>query len=96
MRDKKYYSINETTKILNIQAHQLRYLEKTIHNFTVNKVMGRRHYTKSDIELLKSRIKTKANSFSPNFKTSLDVTEIDNLIIKFRNVYLNLKSALVK
>lgn len=53
MQNKKYYSISEVTKLLNIHSHQLRYLERLLPNLTIHKIRNRRYYTRQDIEYLK-------------------------------------------
>jgi RPE1 domain-containing protein len=59
MQDKKYYSIGEVTKILNIHSHQLRYLESILPNISIHKIRNRRYYTSQDIEYLKTQMITK-------------------------------------
>jgi DNA-binding transcriptional MerR regulator len=49
---KKYYSISEVSKIFDIHAHQLRYLEKAVPNFEVHRIRGRRYYTRDNIEMM--------------------------------------------
>lgn len=54
MNNKKYYSINEVSKILNITHNQLRYLEKILSDITVYKIRNRKYYTANDIKNFKS------------------------------------------
>lgn len=90
---KKYYSISEISKILQIPTHQLRYLEKTTPKFVVSKIKGRRYYTTENIEFIKSRfiIPTQLSLISMPEQSKCDnnlkLTEkIDNLIIKFNSI----------
>ncbi|MFP3017812.1 MAG: MerR family transcriptional regulator [Candidatus Tisiphia sp.] len=59
MQNKKYYSIGEVTKLLNIHSHQLRYLERLLPNLTIHKIRNRRYYTRQDIEYLRAHMTTK-------------------------------------
>lgn len=54
--DKKYFSISEVSKILDIPPHRLKYLEQTKAGFEVIHIKGRRYYTANDIELLRERL----------------------------------------
>lgn len=54
MKDKKYYSVSEVSKILNINHNQLRYLEKILPNITIYKIRKRRYYTANNIKNFKS------------------------------------------
>ena len=55
MKSKKYYTISEVTKILNIAASQLRYLEKTSSILKIIQLKGRRYYTIQNINFIKSQ-----------------------------------------
>lgn len=54
MASKKYYSIGEVTAILKVHDYQLRYLEKILPNFIVQKIRDRRYYTSNNIEALRA------------------------------------------
>ncbi len=83
--NKKYSSIGEVIKLLNIQAYQLRYLESTLPELTVYKIRNRRYYTNNDIEYLRNHLaKSKGNNVRPiNLPAINQVQRIDQLINKF-------------
>lgn len=85
---KKYYTIKEVTKILNIFPHQLRYVEKIIARFVVKTVKGRRYYTNQNIEDLRKYYK-KTNETMDN---SEFIERIDDLINNFQTLAIKLKS----
>ena len=85
--NKKYSSIGEVIKLLNIQAHQLRYLESILPELTVYKIRNRRYYTNHDIEYLRNHLaKGKNNKEQPLItkSTTNRVHRIDQLINKLR------------
>ena len=48
--DKKYFSMGETSNLLGVKDHILRYWEKAFKNyFTVKRISNRRMYQKSDL-----------------------------------------------
>lgn len=84
--NKKYSSIGEVIKLLNIQAHQLRYLENTLPNLAVHKIRNRRYYTDHDIAYLRSHLaESKSNKEQPIVTKSITnrMHKIDQLINKF-------------
>jgi len=95
MKSKKYYTISEVTQILNVQASQLRYLEKALSTLKVIQVKGRRYYTNENIKIIQSKLsKIKINntskapttiSFNNNTQQSV-LMQIDKLIDKFNNL----------
>jgi DNA-binding transcriptional MerR regulator len=85
--NKKYSSIGEVIKLLNIQAYQLRYLESTLPELTVYKIRNRRYYTNNEIEYLRNHLaKNKNDKEQPIItkSTTNQVQRIDQLINKFR------------
>ena len=85
--NKKYSSIGEVIKLLNIQAHQLRYLENILPELAVHKIRNRRYYTNHDIEYLRNHLaKNKNNKEQPIItkSTTNRVHRLDQLINKFR------------
>ena len=94
MKNKKYYTISEVTKLLNIPASQLRYLEKSLSALKVIQVKGRRYYTSENIDLIKAKLgKTepvKNIDIKPlELSASNDqmiLKQINQLIDKFNNV----------
>lgn len=97
MQDKKYYSIGEVTKLLNIHPHQLRYLERMLPNLSIHKIRNRRHYTSQDIEYLKTHMTTK--SVSIELEPPLDlldnqINKIDCLIKNFCDLSLTIQQIL--
>lgn len=99
MKDKKYYTISEVTKILKVAASQLRYLEKTSHVLKIIQLKGRRYYTSENINFIKSQF-TKTEIVQ-NLKTeSVTLTygsdqkilqQINKLINKFENTLNNIE-----
>lgn len=89
--NKKYSSIGEVMKILNIQAHQLRYMESILPGLFVRKIRNRRYYTNSDIEYLRNHLAksqdSKKNSTKTPSTTNL-IKRINHLIHKFRGLSL--------
>ncbi len=53
LASKKYFSISEVSEITGLQAHRLRYLEKSATGMDVFQIRGRRYYTAANIELIK-------------------------------------------
>ncbi|WP_341756161.1 MULTISPECIES: MerR family transcriptional regulator [unclassified Candidatus Tisiphia] len=99
MQDKKYYSIGEVTKLLNIHSYQLRYLERMLPNLTIHKIRNRRYYTSQDIEYLKTHMTTK--SVPIELEQPLDlldnqVNKIDCLIKNFYDLSLTIQQILSK
>lgn len=82
---KKYSSIGEVIKLLNIQAHQLRYLESILPELAVHKIRNRRYYTNHDIEYLRNHLaKSKSNKDQPITLSMINrIQRIDQLINKF-------------
>ena len=89
LQHKKYYSIGEVMAILQIPAHQLRYLEKALPNFTVTKIKGRRYYTQQNIELIKTRVKEHSHNLF-DFNYNAIINQIDILINKFEQLSSNI------
>lgn len=99
MNDKKYYTISEVTKILNVAASQLRYLEKTSSILKIIQLKGRRYYTVQNINFIKSQFNK--TEIIQNLKTE-SVTliydndqkilqQINELINKFENTLNNIE-----
>lgn len=99
MKNKKYYTISEVTKILNMPASQLRYLEKTLSSLKVIQVKGRRYYTNENINLIKAKSnKTEAarnvNTIHIELLADNDqmiLKQIGQLITKFDNALNSIK-----
>ncbi|MCC8416352.1 MAG: MerR family transcriptional regulator [Rickettsia endosymbiont of Gnoriste bilineata] len=94
MQDKKYYSISEVTKLLNLHSHQLRYLERMLPNLAIHKIRNRRYYTSQDIEYLKTQMTTKSVSIeleSPLELLGNQINKIDCLIKNFYELSLTIQ-----
>lgn len=90
---KKYYSISEVSKIFNIHAHQLRYIEKIAPDFSVYKVRGRRYYTVDDIEFIKKFIPGfEGVDISKMQKHYYIIKQIDQLMQKFKRTYTKIQA----
>jgi DNA-binding transcriptional MerR regulator len=76
---KKYFSIMEVSKITGLLQHRLRYIEKTDPNLDVNKIRGRRYYTKENIDYI-NNIYSTTTIFNFNLEY---IKRIDQLILKF-------------
>jgi DNA-binding transcriptional MerR regulator len=50
--NKKYYTINEVSNLVNVSQASLRYFEKISPKFKICKIRGRRYYTEQDIQNL--------------------------------------------
>lgn len=55
----KYFNIAEVSELLKISKANLRYLETTIKKVRIKKIRGRRYYTESNIEQLKTKLEEK-------------------------------------
>ncbi|MDR0296545.1 MAG: MerR family transcriptional regulator [Rickettsia sp.] len=97
MQDKKYYSIGEVTKLLNIHPHQLRYLECVSPNLSIHKIRNRRYYTSQDIEYLKLYMANKNVSIELEHSVNLldnQINKIDCLIKNFYDLSLTIQQIL--
>lgn len=50
MIERKYYSINEVSKMTGLSVSKLRYAERIIPGFNVHKIRSRRYYTKKNLD----------------------------------------------
>ncbi len=50
--ERKYYSINEVSKMTGLSISKLRYAERIIPGFNIHKIRSRRYYTKKNLEHL--------------------------------------------
>ncbi|WP_425360046.1 MerR family transcriptional regulator [Candidatus Tisiphia endosymbiont of Ceraclea dissimilis] len=99
MQDKKYYSISEVTKLLNIHSHQLRYLERMLPNLAIHKIRNRRYYTSQDIEYLKTHMANKIVPLELEQPADLldnQINKIDYLIKNFYDLSLTIQQILSK
>jgi MerR HTH family regulatory protein len=99
MQDKKYYSISEVTKLLNIHSHQLRYLERMLPNLAIHKIRNRRYYTSQDIEYLKTHMANKSVPLELEQPVDLldnQINKIDYLIKNFYDLSLTIQQILSK
>ncbi|WP_250311996.1 MerR family transcriptional regulator [Rickettsia endosymbiont of Oedothorax gibbosus] len=99
MQDKKYYSISEVTKLLNIHSHQLRYLERMLPNLAIHKIRNRRYYTSQDIEYLKIHMANKSVPLELEQPADLldnQINKIDYLIKNFYDLSLTIQQILSK
>ncbi|WP_425363344.1 MerR family transcriptional regulator [Candidatus Tisiphia endosymbiont of Hybos culiciformis] len=97
MQDKKYYSIGEVTKLLNIHSHQLRYLECMLPNLSIHKIRNRRYYTSQDIEYLKTYMANKSTPVELEQPVNLldnQINKIDGLIKNFYDLSLTIQKIL--
>jgi len=90
VKSKKYYTISEVAKVLNVLASRLRYFEKSIPKFAISKVKGRRYYTLADIEIIKQELAKSKKQLIDYSKgkmqgsnSSSTISKIDSLIDKF-------------
>ena len=99
MKDKKYYTISEVTKILKVAASQLRYLEKTSRVLKIIQLKGRRYYTSQNISFIRSQL-TKTEIVRNLKTTPITLTydsdqkilqQINKLINKFENALNNIE-----
>lgn len=51
--ERKYYSINEVSKMTGLSLSKLRYAERLIPGLNIHKIRSRRYYTKKNLEQLK-------------------------------------------
>jgi len=99
MQDKKYYSVGEVTKILNIHSHQVRYLELVVPNLVIHKIRNRRHYTNDNIKNLRDYIIAK--NIIKSEKTIVaklsdsQINRINCLIQNFRILSINIQKIIV-
>ena len=85
---KKYFSISEVAKITNLPLHKLRYIEKIDDQVIINKIRGRRYYSKKTIEYINKRYsdKIEIKSGSKNWDDLEIISKIDSLIAKFLQI----------
>lgn len=89
---KKYYTISEVSKMFNIHAHQLRYIEKIAPNLEVFKLKGRRYYTQENIDFIKSFIPGFTAAPMAKSQNHQDILhQIESLVEKFLKVKDSLK-----
>ncbi len=94
---KKYSSVAEVTKLLNIKIYQLRYLESTLPRLTIRKIRNRRYYTNDDIEYLRHYLpKNGSNEILLNDTETTDrIQKIDQLIGKFNTLSLKIRKLVI-
>ncbi|MGI4776188.1 MAG: MerR family transcriptional regulator [Janthinobacterium lividum] len=100
MSAKKYYTIGEVTRSLEVSASQLRYVEKILPKLSVSKIKGRRYYTIADIELIKGKIgqliiynkKLAIKNVCLEENSVLNI--INNLISNFTKLSLSIKNTI--
>ena len=88
--NKKYSSIGEVIKILNIHAHQLRYMESILPGLVVRKIRNRRYYTNSDIEYLRNYLAKSQDSKKKSTSTATTnlIKRINQLIHRLEELSL--------
>ncbi|RYE06067.1 MAG: MerR family transcriptional regulator [Rickettsiaceae bacterium] len=98
MYERKYYTIGEATKMLGVSANQLRYIEKTLTQLSINKIKGRRYYTIANVKFIKDKIEQQT-SHSQKLVKDGNTTEqnirfiaINNLIDKFVEISVRIKN----
>lgn len=83
---KKYYNIGEVSEMLNLPAHRLRYLDKSLGS-NLTKIRGRRYYTLADIELIK-----KITNRGMMGSLLHDLSRIDSILISLKKMKLALEA----
>lgn len=88
MQIKKYYTISEAAKELNIAQHVLRYVEKHLPKMKLYILNGRRYYTLENIQTIKNYIAKPMNYSDLMLKIdyleqrSMKIMKIINPVIK--------------
>lgn len=84
MSKKKYYNIGEVAEMLNIPAHRLRYLDKSLGS-NLTKIRGRRYYKIGDIEFIKQITNSDIVTLP-----SYDLSKIDSILVSLKRMKLEL------
>ena len=91
--EKKYYSANEITELLNIALYQLRYLETKIPNLSNYKIKNRKYYTVNDLISFRSHLNI-SKDFSLSHPCNNINNKIDKLLTNFNNLSHQIKKIL--